>query len=462
MKGRALASGCIVALLLAGSAAGASSPRLIPAGGVAYPERSYVLSLPSARALSASQVHLSENGSPVSGIRIAPEGASARGRSTSYLVDYTTHANPGSRVSVTVSVQGVNGVATSAYVAPALKVAPAPPYRPSFVSRMIVSRYVMVPVVLVIIGLFLYALLTAFAARSDPLLVRVGSFVALSEPPGEAAAETQPDAANRAGSFRLLARRDNADSAEGGWRERLAEALELAEIDATPRQVVLLTLFVTALAAMLFGLVIGLLGVVAAIIIVPYAARFRILRRLAKKRRLFAEQLPDNLDVLASALRAGHSLVGALSVVAEDTAEPSHSEYRRVLGEEQLGVPLEDALKVCAVRMQNHDLDQVALVARLQREMGSNSAEVLDQVIETIRGKMELRRLVRTLTAQGRLSRWILTGLPIGLALVLTLVDPGYMRPLYHNVLGQVLLVAAVVMVTAGSVVIGKLIDIET
>ena len=72
-------------------------------------------------------------------------------------------------------------------------------------------------------------------------------------------------------------------------------------------------------------------------------------------------------------------------------------------------MPLEDALKVVVERMDNHDLDQVALVARLQREMGSNSAEVLDRVVETVRARMELRRLVRTLTAQGRLSRWVLT-----------------------------------------------------
>ena len=117
---------------------------------------------------------------------------------------------------------------------------------------------------------------------------------------------------------------------------------------------------------------------------------------MTRKRKAFAEQLPDNLDVLASALRAGHSLVGALTVVADDATEPSKAEFRRVLQEEQFGVDLEDALQIAVKRMDNQDLDQVALVARLQREVGSNSAEVLDRVIETVRGRMELRRLVRT------------------------------------------------------------------
>ena len=102
----------------------------------------------------------------------------------------------------------------------------------------------------------------------------------------------------------------------------------------------------------------------------------------------FAEQLPDNLQVLASALRAGHSLVGALSVVVDDCPEPSRSEFRRVVADEQLGVPLEDAFGVVARRMENSDLEQVALVAALQRETGGNTAEVLDRVAETIRAAL--------------------------------------------------------------------------
>ena len=81
----------------------------------------------------------------------------------------------------------------------------------------------------------------------------------------------------------------------------------------------------------------------------------------------------------------------------------------------------------------DRELDQVALVARLQRETGSNAAEVIDRVIETVRGRAELRRLVKTLTAQGRLSRWILTALPIVLALALPLLSPGYLNPLLHR-----------------------------
>jgi tight adherence protein B len=150
-----------------------------------------------------------------------------------------------------------------------------------------------------------------------------------------------------------------------------------------------------------------------------------------------------------------------MSAVVETAPEPSNSEFRRVSAEEQLGVPLEDAHATVVERMDNSDLDQVAVVARLQRETGSSAAEVIDRVIETVRSRAELRRLVQTLTAQGRLSRWVLTGLPIGLALILPLISRGYLQPLLHRPLGQVMLVIAALMVTAGSIIIGKIVDIK-
>jgi tight adherence protein B len=210
----------------------------------------------------------------------------------------------------------------------------------------------------------------------------------------------------------------------------------------------------------LLGFLIGPIGAVFGLL-TPLGVRAWVRAKISRKRRDFSEQLPDNLDVLASALRAGHSLVGALAVVADDAAEPSRSEFQRVLTEEQFGANLEDAFGLAVRRMDNPDLDQVALVARLQREVGSNSAEVLDRVIETVRGRMELRRLVRSLTAQGRLSRWVLTLLPIALALVMTIVGHDYMKPLYTETAGKALILLAAGMVALGSWVIGRIVNIR-
>jgi len=194
---------------------------------------------------------------------------------------------------------------------------------------------------------------------------------------------------------------------------------------------------------------------------IPWGVRSLLKRKLRKKRDAFSEQLPDNLQVLASGLRAGHSLVGALSLVVEESDEPSRSEFRRVIADEQLGVPLEEALDVVVHRMDNHDLEQVALVAALQRKTGGSAAEVLDRVTDTIRERFELRRLVKGLTAQGRLSRWIVSLLPLALLGVISLINPSYLDPLFRTSGGRVLLLLGTLMVVTGSLVIKKIVEIK-
>ena len=193
-------------------------------------------------------------------------------------------------------------------------------------------------------------------------------------------------------------------------------------------------------ASVILGLALGLvLGVLVAPIwfftalVPPVALNLYVRNRARKVRKLFAEQLPENLDVLASALRAGHSLAGAMGVVADEAPEPSKREYARVATDEQLGIPLDEALEVTAKRMQNPDLDQVAVLALVQREAGGNTAEVLDQVIANIRARMDVRRLVDVLTAQGKFSSWIIAAVPVGIFIFLIFVNPSHLDPLFHD-----------------------------
>jgi tight adherence protein B len=132
-----------------------------------------------------------------------------------------------------------------------------------------------------------------------------------------------------------------------------------------------------------------------------------------------------------------------------------------VLQDDRLGVLPEDAIRKLARRMQNRDIEQVALLAELQRTSGGNAAEILDTVVRTIRERSEIRRLVRTLTAQGRMARWILTALPAFLAAFLWLVHPEPMANFVTSSGGQIALLAATLMVAAGSLLIQKIVDIE-
>jgi tight adherence protein B len=201
------------------------------------------------------------------------------------------------------------------------------------------------------------------------------------------------------------------------------------------------------LAALYFKSLVWLLLGLAA----PFVTRFIVTRRVRKMRRAFEEQLADNLDVLAGAMRTGHSTMGALSVMADSSTEPSKTEFRRVLQDEQLGVPLDDALMVMARRMESKDAEQLGLVMRLQREAGGNTAEVLDRVAEVIRGRMELRRLVDVLTAQAKISRWILTALPIFVLLALSFSGGDYLQPMFHSLVGRIALVFGGLLVLIGS-----------
>jgi tight adherence protein B len=216
---------------------------------------------------------------------------------------------------------------------------------------------------------------------------------------------------------------------------------------------VLSSLVVALAAQTLWGLLAGLAA--------PFVARVFVKSRVTAKRKAFGEQLPDNLDVLAGALRAGHSLVGAMNVMVDGADEPSKSEFRRVISDEQLGVPIDQALMVTSQRMDNVDIEQVAIVTRLQREAGGNTAEVLDRVVENIRGRMEIRRLIRVLTAQGRLARWVLTGLPLVLVGFLMVINPDWLDPLTATNVGRAFLVLWALMLIAGSVVIKRIVEIE-
>jgi tight adherence protein B len=138
-------------------------------------------------------------------------------------------------------------------------------------------------------------------------------------------------------------------------------------------------------------------------------------------------------------------------VMVDGANEPAKSEFRRVLQDEQLGVPLDQALMVMARRMDNLDVEQVAIVTRLQREAGGNTAEVLDRVAEVIRGRMELRRLVDVLTAQAKISRWILTALPVFVLLALAFTGGDYLEPMTSSMVGRIALLFGAVLVMIGS-----------
>jgi tight adherence protein B len=248
---------------------------------------------------------------------------------------------------------------------------------------------------------------------------------------------------------------------ETGFWTRFDRSLEIAQINTNGVSYVAMTAVATVVLWFLIVLVSGTLWWALLALFVPYLSREFFLRKLARRRNQFSEQLPDALQVISSALRSGHSFAGALAVVVESSSEPMKSEMQRVVADEQLGIPLEQSLNVVAERMASRDLEQVALVGELQREAGGNAAEVVDRVAETIRERFELRRLINTLTAQGRMSRWIVSAVPVVIILILQVINPHYLHPLVSTLGGKIALVFAAGLVIGGSLVIKKIVDIK-
>jgi tight adherence protein B len=373
-----------------------------------------------------------------------------------YLIRYRSSADPGSRIVVSVRVRGFPAVVTSGYVTPsATKPGKKPgPYHESYLHKLFTSPLMMVFIALLASSLVAFGVVAVASSwRRGTLRRRMAEFVSLPTAEREGPAGTLTDRVE-GGTERML---------EGTkWWGRFVATLELAGISWAPERIILFTFIGTFLTIWLLSVIVHslLVGLLIGLAI-PFVVRALIKRKVDRKRRLFAEQLPDNLQVLASAMRAGHSFIGALSVVVEDAPDPSRSEFRRVVADEQLGVPLEDALHVVVERMDSRELEQVALVAAVQRQSGGNTAEVLDRVTDTIRERFELRRTVQTLTAQGRLSRWIVSALPVFLLVVITLINPGYMSVLYGSTGGRVALVVAGAMIVGGSLVIKRIVNIK-
>jgi tight adherence protein B len=368
-----------------------------------------------------------------------------------YLLRYKSLAGPKQAIKVAVTIPG-SGTGTSAYRTPALPIKIAAPYHPSLGSRVWSSWIVMVILALFGAGVVALLVIGLLQPQRSGLPLRMAEFVSV---PGLQSRERRPGALTEA------AGELGEEQSSSGSLARLDTLLEIAQIRISAAQLVLATIAGTALAFLILDVATGSAWWAPLALILPIAVRWWVMWTLERRRKAFAEQLPDMLQVISGALRAGQSFAGALAVVVDSSGEPMKSEMQRVVADEQLGVPLSVAMAVVVKRMASRDLEQIALVAELQREAGGNSAEVVDRVAETVRERFDLQRLISNLTVQGRMSRWIVSGLPVALVAVISLINPGYMHPLVVHTLGKVLLVIAALLVVAGSYVIKRIVDIE-
>ena len=205
----------------------------------------------------------------------------------------------------------------------------------------------------------------------------------------------------------------------------------------------------TAVAAIL-GVLIGIGGPIGYLVI-----------RESRRSTAFLEQLPDTLQLIAGSISVGHSLAQAMDAVVREDIQPVSVEFNRALVETRLGMPVEDALEGISTRMVSQDFAWVVMAIRIHREVGGNLAEILTTVAATIRERERLRRQVRGLSAEGRLSAWILGALPPIFATYLILVRPTYVKPLFTDPLGVTMLGIMIVLMIAGVVWLRRVVRVE-
>lgn len=181
----------------------------------------------------------------------------------------------------------------------------------------------------------------------------------------------------------------------------------------------------------------------------------------ASRLKKFASQLPDAMELVARALRAGHSLAAGLHVVAEEMPDPIAKEFRRVYEEQNLGISLEEALDHMCERVPNLDLRFFVTSVNIQRQTGGDLAEILDRIGHVIRERFKILGQVKALTAEGRLSGIVLIAMPIGLFLMMLYMKPDYVRLLWTDPMGVKMSIGAVVLMIVGAISIKKIIDIK-
>jgi tight adherence protein B len=245
-----------------------------------------------------------------------------------------------------------------------------------------------------------------------------------------------------------------------GILQYLEERLDQANLPVRPAEALFLYIVGVVLVTFLAMLVNPIVAIVvgAAAGVGPWVA----LNVMGERRTTaFTSQLPDMLQLLATTLRSGFSILQGLDTVARQLPEPTGEEMRQVVAEARLGRPLIQSLDDVAKRVHSDDFDWVVTAIAIQREVGGNLAELLDTVAGTMQERERLRREVKTLTAEGRIGAIILSILPLAIGLFVYSVNPSYIQPMWHSLVGKIFLFGSAGLMAVGIVWLRKIVRIE-
>ena len=245
------------------------------------------------------------------------------------------------------------------------------------------------------------------------------------------------------------------------WRQQLARAdIKLTVAEYAALHIISMIGFFVVGYFVLFGQQL-VMGIVAGFVGF-FAPRIYVARQTSKRLNQFEQQLPDTLSLWVNALRSGYSVLQSMEAISRDAPEPTSTEFKRVVQEVSIGIDMDDALNHILERVESDDLDLVVTAVNIQREVGGNLAEILDIISHTIRERVKLKGEIRVLTAQGRITGYLISALPILLALFLYGINRDYMANLFENrACGWPLLGIGLALIGIGSAVVQKIVQID-
>ena len=242
----------------------------------------------------------------------------------------------------------------------------------------------------------------------------------------------------------------------------LQSLIDQSGVRITPSAVVLISVMGALTAGLITYLLLPLALVAMLVALgVAFAPFGFLLHRRGRRLKRFEEMFPEALDLLSRAIRAGHAFQTAMGMVADELPEPVGPEFKKTFDQQNYGLPLRDALNELSERIQLLDVRFFVTAVLIQRDTGGNLSEILDNLAHVVRERFKIQRQVRVHTAHGRFTGYVLLALPAALAVALSVINPAHMELLFHERMGQIMLMGAIVMQSIGFVWIRKVIKIE-
>lgn len=375
-----------------------------------------------------------------------------------WLLEYMTNARPGDQLELTVKFPGGDDISRTVTAPGQAPPAPAPP-SPVLPDFFYTSDWGL-PVLAGVVGL-LALLAVAFALAAPKGTWLKGRIAPHVQTHTRQVVKRERESRKVALFAPLFKATESVFGQFRHWK-KLDQVLQRADVPLKAAEFAYIMMAAGLVGALVAGALMRAPWVVAVGFVAGACIPYAVVAYKARKRlQAFEEQLPDILVTMAASLKAGHSFRQGMQSVVDEGVDPAHREFKRVLTEARLGRPMDDALTEMALRIGSKNFEFVMSAVTIQRQVGGSLAGLFDMVADTVRQRQQFRRKIKGLTAMGRMSAYVLVGLPFVVGAAIWLINREYMEPLFYTSTGHKLVILVFVMMGIGSAILKKIVSFK-